>query len=95
VFLKDDDEWAEYREKVKDYSILKIDTVRLVDSIDETTEVRSSILNPVTNLANFTHLIPVKTLAYRLYKNEKTYRSSSPSSDFRTNFTKDFKFKIQ
>jgi hypothetical protein len=33
---KDDEEWADYREKVKDYSVLKIDTVRLVNSLDET-----------------------------------------------------------
>ena len=31
---EEDEEWAEYREKVKDYSVLKIESVRLVDSID-------------------------------------------------------------
>lgn len=30
----EDEEWAEYREKVKDYSVLKIESVRLVDSIE-------------------------------------------------------------
>ena len=35
----EDEEWGEYREKLKDYSVLKIESVRLVDSID--TEVES------------------------------------------------------
>ena len=30
----EEEEWNEYREKLKDYSVLKIDSVRLVDSID-------------------------------------------------------------
>ena len=36
---EDEEEWGEYREKLKDYSVLKIESVRLVDSID--TEVES------------------------------------------------------
>ena len=40
---EEDEEWGEYREKLKDYSVLKIDSVRLVDSID--TEVSISILS--------------------------------------------------
>jgi len=37
---EEEEEWNEYREKLKDYSVLKIDSVRLVDSIDtEDTEV--------------------------------------------------------
>jgi len=43
IYIQDDEEWADYREKVKDYSILKIDTVRLTDSLDET-EVTSTML---------------------------------------------------
>lgn len=31
---EDEEEWAEYREKLKDYSVLKIESVRLVDSLD-------------------------------------------------------------
>jgi len=31
---EEDEEWAEYREKLKDYSVLKIESVRLVDSLD-------------------------------------------------------------